>query len=222
VVSIFTRNAGVSQDFSAITEGGTHGYFAQTLQYVIESRVTPGDTIVPMYYANASTGEHWGGEAVLKTRLGAHVQWELSYSLFRGLINRPFDVEHVVGGGKGSDQPKVPEHTVRSRLYFDFWNHTHFTVNAMWNSVYSLGEPYNFVTLQTDQAEGTNADEPGPRFRLDFKVEKGLMDDLLSFYVWGNDVFSDGRVDYYNQLTFLYHPKQVQRSFGVGLILRKF
>jgi hypothetical protein len=200
--------------FHALIEDGfTASSFDSTLSTVVPSRLSPGDSIVPIKWGNSEARERRiGGETVIGIRPAEFLKCEVSHAWSFRRKQTPGEDEWYTPA-----RLLTPEHVVRWRLYLDLPLDLHVTVNGLFHSAYDNIHPYDFVNQKhvviSDDVGGV-MHEPG--VQLDFMVEKMFLDERLSFFFWGNDILADHEIESYYWYVQTY-PHTIHRTFGGGI-----
>ncbi len=191
-----------------------------SLDRIVPSAITPGDTISPIYYENNANAVYYGGEAVARVRPLDFLQFEASYSLFLAEKKLTYESSNETAGTIGNKftvTGSTPEHIGRLRLYLDLPGETKLTANAMFSSEFLRGTPYNYYTLKSDPINGILADKPSPQLRLDLRLEKRFYHDRASVNVWGRNLTAKHFVENYLEYVPGVYPHIVHPTYGGGV-----
>jgi hypothetical protein len=197
-----------------------------TLQTVVASKAHPSDSIVPIYAANLSDYESFGGEALVRYVPVEYLRLELSYSLFFIHNAHGWDIPGDAQG-RTYQMPKdhdrrTPNHVGRAKLNWDLPFGIELFLNGILSSPFSRGEAFNYYLQkpmsQTQiRSQSIIADPSSMQFQLDFSLHKSLFRDRLSISIWGRNVIADTFVENFNQFGWASFPHQTHRTFGGGL-----
>jgi outer membrane receptor protein involved in Fe transport len=198
-----------------------------TLQTVVASKAHPPDSIVPVYEANLSDYESYGGEALLRYVPVEFLRLELSYSLFFIHNAKGWKIPGDAMGrtyqmAEDYDR-RSPNHVGRAKLFWDLPFGVGLYLNGTLSSPFSRGEAFNYYKQQPMSqtqihSQSIIADPSGMQFQLDFSLQKSLFRDQLSISVWGRNVLADPFVENYNQFGWVSFPHQTHRTLGGSLV----
>lgn len=200
----------------------------------IESPTRPGQMTDAYYYGNYGKGYNAGLESVLKFKPVQQVMLELSHSYFKYNLkykeNNDFDINSLADGLsslQGNESPTIPEHIVKSKLYYDLPSNTRLTLSSVYTTAFFVRFGTIIPYYQKEQqrfeplwGEGGNSELIGgkfdSRFIFNFKLEKAILNEKINLYLYGYDVLSSSLVEGVNQTETIY-PRQVGAMFGAGL-----
>lgn len=192
-----------------------------TFQTAVPSRVFPGDSVVPMFYGNLIDMEHAGGEALLRIQPSGGVRLELSYALFVNYNYRGLPIPRDTAGrtfaAKALDPPETPTHVGRLKAFLDLPWEVEASALGIVSSPFWRGGPFNYVSQRTDDNGGVMVDPSRPQVQLDLVLQRTFFRGRLTGTAWGRNLLADPFVEVHNQYGYTGYPRQIHRSFGIGI-----
>ena len=201
---------------------------------VTESLVRPGEYIQTYYYGNYLKGTNMGVESMLKLFPADDLILEFSHSWFKYNLehqeNDDFDINELTENDRELVDDKykqIPEHILRSKIYYTYKNSLQFSITAMYASAFytkfEIVEPtYSYELQRFDPlySDGGKQVQIGGqfdnRFVFNLRVDKFFFDRKLNAFIYGNDLTAGVFTEGVNQLSSVY-PRQIGSMFGFGL-----
>ncbi len=198
-----------------------------------ESNTQPGRFASYYFFGNYVKGTSIGSESMLRYKPLSNISLELSHTWLKSeweyQENNEFDIynPNVVDPSdldQTPDVPYVPEHVFRLSGNIDLPNSFTFSLNAIHTSRFNTQAEYRFsderyenlITPDLEVTPSSIIAKNGSRTIVSLRLEKRFIEDRLSIYAFGNDLFNNGMIANTNQITNVT-ISQIARMYGVGL-----
>jgi outer membrane receptor for ferrienterochelin and colicin/ABC-type uncharacterized transport system substrate-binding protein len=196
------------------------------LNKVIQSRIDPSDSIIPVYNTNLLKGKIYGVESVFKTKPFTMLSLEISYSLLKII-----EEGQVIPGTDQMFQPRKywehssPQNIIRGKLYLDLPASFFATLNALWRSKYNDFMTYDYIAQTYYPIEyggvKTVSDQESSLLKFDVQVEKGFFSNKLFISLWGRNLMFNTTTQKYVLQTVesytwyhIFYPNTVHPLYG--------
>ena len=196
------------------------------------SLVHPGENIKAYYYGNYIKGRNMGLETVLKYYPVKDLMIELSHSWFNYSLEYQVNSDFPIAGLSNEnlsrkDNPQIPQHVYRAKIYYTFNNDWKFTFSTVYSSAFdvkfgTVTPSYSYQNQRFDPLYGdggTNYHIGGnmnSRLILNARIDKLFFNQKVDVYVFGYDMGSTPFTEGVNMLKTTY-PRQVAGMFGAGV-----
>lgn len=201
-----------------------------SLQESQPSLTKKGEFADLIFYGNYVNGITLGNEAIIRWIPSKNIRFECSYSWIKNKLeykeNDDFDIKLLTEDETtdiNRDVPNFPSHIIRIKALYQLPKHFIFTLDGLISSefhYYLSTNNYKFddqryaslIALKEGEETGYNS----KRLLLNLKIEKEIIENSLSIYLFGNDILSSPFIESTNALNFVY-PRQVGRMIGLGV-----
>lgn len=193
-----------------------------------ESPTQPGRFATYYLYGNYVQGETYGTESTVKIIPVHGITFELTHSYLNTSWelqeNEDFDINDpniVAEKDRTPEVSRVPAHVFRFKGDFDLPKQINLSVSMIYGTKFN--SQANYVV---DQERFENIAIPDPnavvvapdndRTIINLRLEKKWLDDQLTTYIFGNDIFNEG-IEANTRPVFNVTRSQIGAMFGFGL-----
>lgn len=196
------------------------------------SPTRPGVPVSYYVYGNYVKGTSLGTETVLKVFPVSGLLLEISHNWLdtKGEYqeNNDFDINDptVVSPeqlDRTPETPFVPNHIFRFKGSYDVSSSFNISTSVVFASEFNTQSDYNYelqryVSLLGTQfgETGTTVSENSSRFIFNLRAQKSFMDNAMSVYAFGNDIFNSGIIANTNNLNNVT-LNQIGAMYGLGI-----
>ncbi len=200
-----------------------------------QSPTRPGVYVDYYIYGNSIKGSSVGAETIIKARPTSNLTLELSHTFLKTKIeyqeNDYFDINGLTDEqiNKTPDVPTMPENIIRFRASYDISSSLNISTSLVWASEFRTETKYRYenqryITIYGEGKEainpiynqGTTIAENSSRFIFNIRAEKNLLEDALSVFVFGNDIFNSGLIAHTDELHNAT-MSQIGAMYGLGV-----
>ena len=192
------------------------------------SPTQPGLSQIYYLYGNYIKGKTYGTETMFKVKSTDGITVEFAHTWLHSdwewQKNDDFDIsdENIVSSDnidQTPETPAVPKHTFRLKTYVDLPHNINISLGLIYATTFNTDQSYNYTSeryanLFTMDGNGT-ASPNNSRTIVNLRIEKKLLDNKLSVYAFGNDVFNEGMVAYTNAVSKVALSK-IGGMYGLG------
>ncbi|MDH3891027.1 MAG: TonB-dependent receptor plug domain-containing protein [candidate division Zixibacteria bacterium] len=192
-----------------------------------ESPVVAGQSVDYYLYGNYIKGTTYGVESMFRFVPSKGTKFEVAHSYTHSeweyQENDEFDIS-LLSPSEIDNTPEtsvMPKHLWKVRGMFRVPGEIGMNVGLIHATEYSSQSNYDYIRQRYPSllaATGTEVATDGARTIVNVRLEKMLMDDRLTAFAFGNDVFNKGRVVSTNPLGNTTLSK-IGAKFGLGMSL---
>ena len=193
-----------------------------------ESPTQPGIFSVYYLYGNYVKGQAFGTETMLKVKSTDGITFEFAHSWLQNnwqfQENDDFDIHDVSiispeDRNKTPEVPTTPKHVFRIKTYIDLPAKVNFSLGVIYATSFNTETEYKYngeryANFVFEDGEGT-ASPNNSRTIVNLRIEKLLLEDKLSIYAFGNDIFNEGVISN-TERTSNVTLSQIKRMYGLG------
>lgn len=195
----------------------------------LPSLTTDGEFADKLYYGNYVQGNSKGLETIVRIKPSSMVEMEFSHTWLRTHLeyqeNSDFDISQWSDDRKtiGGSTPGVPENIFRVSGYFTLPMDLQFSVDGLYGTTFNSQARYQMdkqrftSILEISEGVGTIIGENDDRTIVNLKLQKSFSNDNWSVYLFGNDIFTDKRIENADNLIHTTYG-HVGRMVGAGVI----
>jgi outer membrane cobalamin receptor len=201
-----------------------------------EAVTQPGRSALWYLYGNYTKGNSIGMENMIRTSPMSNLTLEFSHSWVQSewefqenddfdINNRSLLAEENVD--RTPDVPFVPEHIFRLRGSIDLPRSFNISTSIIQTTKFRTEASYRFederyqniISSDLEITPSTDIAPNDSRTIVNLRIEKSLMNDNLSIYLFGNDIFNDGIIANTNNISNVT-VSQIAGMYGIGLNYR--
>ncbi len=218
--------------YNIISDGIATQSFDEVSEY-LESPLQPGRLALYYQYGNYVQGISQGAESMIRWIPSSRLNFEFSHTWvetsWEYQENPDFDINnrHLLSEeelDRTPGTPYTPKHVFRFRGIADLGNNLNVSATFIQSGKFATESRYRFDEERYENIIGSRLEatpstliaKNTTRTILSLRVEKGLMDNKLSVYAFGNDLLNDGIFERTNQV-FNTTVSQIGRMYGIGL-----
>lgn len=187
-----------------------------------ESATQPGRMAFYYLYGNYVQGTTLGTESTVKIIPVSGVTFEMTHSYVKSTWEEQENPDFATTGKDLTPNvSKVPSHVFRFKGDFDLPRQINLSASMIYGTSFNSQSNYmvnqeRYENIATSEAGSVVIAPDGERTIINLRVEKKWLDDQLTAYVFGNDIFNDGIEANTNQV-YNVTRSQIGAMFGLGL-----
>ena len=176
-------------------------------------------------YGNYVQGNIMGSETMFKIRSSDGVTFEIAHSWTEATWeyqkNGDFDINTLDQNDRDQtpDVPNMPKHVFRIKGYFDLPSKFNFSMGIIYATKFATQSEYKFNSERYENLfleDGTaTIGNDNSRTIVNLRIEKLLLEDKLSVYAFGNDIFNEGLIANTNAINNVT-ISQIKGMYGLG------
>lgn len=191
----------------------------------MESPTRPGTMAHYYVYGNYVKGTSIGSETVIKVFPMSGLILEVSHNWLetKGEYqeNEDFDIASLTADqvDRTPETPFIPHHIFRFRGSYDISSTFNLSSSIVYADKFNTQADYNYENqryIGVLGGTGTTVAENSTRLIFNLRAEKTLMDDAMSVFVFGNDIFNSGIIANTNNLNNAT-LSQIGAMYGLGI-----
>jgi outer membrane receptor for ferrienterochelin and colicin len=191
-----------------------------------ESRAQPGRFATYITYGNYVKGVSKGAESMIRFRPSGKVFFELAHTYLESTWeyqeNADFDInDPAIVKDQTPETPEMPEHIFKFRSSIDIAKGLNVNLGFIYASKFATQSTYRFnderYPVLTFPEDATVIAKNNTRTIVNLRVEKKMMNNNLSIYAFGNDIFNKGMIEDTNNI-YNTTLSKIGAMYGVGII----
>ncbi|MEP2023530.1 MAG: TonB-dependent receptor [Reichenbachiella sp.] len=195
-------------------------------QFNAESPTNPGRFATYYLYGNYVKGTTLGTESTVRIIPVHGITFELTHSYLKSTWelqeNPDFDInDPSIDTDHTPEVSKVPSHVFRFKGDFELPEQINLSVSMIYGTKFNTQGNYlvnqeRFENIAISEPNTVSIAPDNDRTIINLRIEKKWLDNQLTTYVFGNDIFNEG-IEANSKPVFNVTRSQIGAMFGLGL-----